>query len=290
MNKKLLGLIYVTLFSLAWAIQTIISKIAMNQGIDPISFSYQTLFASAIILLIYISITQFNDFKKITKVSIPKLASIGILGNGFATLLTFYGLKYSTSINYGFIVKSTLIFSILLAYFFLKENINSKKIWLMIVLLIGAYLISTGGQTIYPKIGDLLILGAAFFLSAANIIARPVLKEYSPEIVSLFRTMSGGLVILLFSPFIISQFFVVENFTLFLLRSIFVFLTLLFLNKTIQATSISYMTMMSMMYSVFVAILGYLILNETMNFAQAIGGLLIIISVIFIQKSNNLNG
>jgi drug/metabolite transporter (DMT)-like permease len=49
------------------------------------------------------------------------------------------------------------------------------------------------------------------------------------------------------------------------------------------------MAMMSMMYSVFVAILGYLILSETLNFAQAIGGILIIVSVILIQKSSNLD-
>jgi len=38
---------------------------------------------------------------------------------------------------------------------------------------------------------------------------------------------------------------------------------------------------------VFVTVLGYLVLNESMNLAQATGGLLIIISVILIQKSNN---
>ena len=101
MNKRSLGLIYVTLFSLAWAIQTLINKIAINKNIDPIPFSYQTLFGAAIILFIYISLTRFDDFKRIKKESIPKLAIIGILGNGIATLLTFYGLKYSTSINFG---------------------------------------------------------------------------------------------------------------------------------------------------------------------------------------------
>ena len=289
MNRKLLGLVYVTLFSLAWAIQTIINKIAINKGIEPISFSYQTLFGASIILIVYISFTQFNNFKKIEIKSIPKLAIIGILGDGFTTILTFYALKYSTSINYGFIIKSTLIFSIILAFIFLKEKINLKKIILMFTLLIGAYLISTKGQTIYPKMGDLIILATAFFFSSSNVIARPILKKYSPEIVSLFKTFSGGLIILIVSPFIISQFYVIENVTLFILRSIFVFLTVLFLNKTIETTSVSYMVMMSMMYSIFVTILGYIILNESMTIVQAIGGLLIIVSVILIQKSKNLN-
>lgn len=287
MNKQK-GLVYVTLFSLAWAIQTIINKVAVDKGVEPLSFAYQTLFGAAFILFMYVVLFRKKDFKKIQKKALPKLMAIGIIGSGMGTLLTFYGLKYSTSINFGFIIKSTVIFSVILAWIFLKERMNTKKLLLVFILLVGAYLISTKGQTITPKIGDLIILAGAFCLASANVIAKPLFRTHPVEIVVLFRTIFGGLIVLLFVPFIVPTFYEITDIPLFIARSFFVFFTLFFLNKTIEATNISYMTMMSMMFSIFVVILGYFILGETMNIAQAIGGLLIILSVIFIQKSRDM--
>lgn len=286
MNKQK-GLIYVTLFSLAWAIQTIITKIAVDKGIEPLSFAYQSLFGAALILFIYVVLFRKDDFKKIQKKALPKLVGVGIIGSGLGTLLTFYGLKYSTSINFGFIIKSTVVFSVILAWIFLKERMNTKKLLLILILLIGAYFISTKGQIITPKIGDLIILAAALCLSGANVMAKPLFVSHPVEIVTLSRTIFGGLIILLFVPFIAPDFYLIADIPLFVMMSFFVFSTLFFLNKTIETTDVSYMTMMSMMFSVFVVILSYLILGETLSIAQVIGGLLIILSAIFIQKSRD---
>lgn len=286
MDKKWLGLIYVTLFSVSWAIQTIIDKYAMTKGIEPLTFSYQTLIVATIFMLLYILIKDYNQLKIKSKKPLLRMMWVGVTGSGLGTLAGFYGLKYSTAVNYGFLVKTTIIFSIALAFFFANEKISFKKIVYVIILIFGTYLVSTKGETIYPNLGDIIILASAFFFSLANIIAKPLLKEYSAEVVTLFRTLFGSLVILVFIPFIIPNFYHVENIGLIFLRAIFVFLTLLFLNKTIQATNISYMTMMSMMYSVFVAILGLAILGEIMTLIQFIGGIIIVVFAVMIQKSD----
>jgi len=283
MNKQK-GLLYVTLFSLTWAIQTIITKIAVNKGIEPLSFAYQTLFGAALILFLYIVLFKKNSFKKIAIKDLPKLAGIGIIGSGIGNILGFYGLKYSTSVNFGFLIKSTIVFSVILAWLFLKEKITAKKVFFIIMLLVGAYFISTKGQLINPQIGDLIILASAFCLSSANVMSKPLLGANSAEIVTLFRTFFGGLIILLIVPFIAPDFYIITDIPLSIAMSFFVFLTILFLNRTIEATNISYMTTMSMMFSLFVVILSYFILGETLNGPQAIGGLLIILSVILIQK------
>lgn len=187
---KLTGLVYVTLFSLTWAIQTLIYKIAVNKGIEPLAFSYQTLLGAAFILFIYIVSTDAKGLTNIRTRSLPKLAAVGILGSGVGTLLSFYGLKYSTSINFGFLIKSTVIFSVLLAFLFLREKITLEKVGLMILLLVGAYLISTKGQTLYPRPSDGIILAAAFFISCANVMARPLLYEYPAEVVTFLEVLS----------------------------------------------------------------------------------------------------
>ncbi len=283
MQSGLKGLIYVIFFSIAWAIQTTINKYALNQGIEPLSFSYQTIFGAAIICLVLLLLSK-SKFQ-VKKKHFPRLVSIGVLGSGLGTLLTFYGLKYSVSVNYGFLVKTTVFFSIVLAAIFLKEKITRQKILFMTILIVGAYLVSTGGATYIPHWGDLIIILTAFTYSTVNIISKPLLKEIDADIVTFFRVLIGGIVILLFVPFLVSNYLVVESWFLVIIRSIFLFFTLYFLNKGIQLTTISYITLMSMMYSVFVLILGYFILNETMNFVQIIGAALIILSVIKISTS-----
>ena len=57
---------------------------------------------------------------------------------------------------------------------------------------------------------------------------------------------------------------------------IFTALLWIFLNRTLKVASASYMTMMSMMTSVFVAILALGLLKETMTTAQVVGGILTI--------------
>ena len=284
------GLIYVFLFSLAWAIQTIINKFAVNQGVDPIVFSYQTLFGAALIFVLYFLVFGGFSFKNLNKKLLPRLSLVGLLGSGLATILTFYSLQYSTSVNFGFIVKTTTIFSVLLAAIFLKEKLSFKKIFFVFLMFFGVYLISTAGEVLVPRVGDFLILLTALCLASGNIIARPLLRTYTPEIVAFSRTIIGGLIVLMFVPFFVDQFWIVEDLFLVAIRSLFVFLTLLFLNKTIKATNVSYMSMMSMMYSVFVLILGYIAFGESFNYVQIFGAILISVSVIFIQKIKGIEG
>lgn len=287
MNKKL-GFVYVTLFSLAWAVQTILNKVAVDRGVDPLSFAYQTLFLGVLMLGVYMIFLKRKDFVKIEIKPLSKMALVGIIGSGISTLLTFYGLKYSTSINYGFIFKSSVIFSVLLAFLFLGEKLGLKKIFYVILLLIGVYFVSTNGVLVYPRVGDLIILAAGFASASANIIARPLLRTYSPELMTLVRMFFGGLIILMFGPFFVADFFVFTDFWLVFFRSLMLFLTLLFMNKTIRVTNISYMSMMSTMFSVFVLILGYFVLGESFGLWQALGGIVIILSVLMIQRERGM--
>jgi len=160
-----------------------------------------------------------------------------------------------------------------------------QKAVLVLLLLFGAYLISTKGQGFYPQFGDIIIVCAAFFSVIANILAKKIMKENSHLIVSIYRAVFGGLIILIIIPFFIQNWYIIQDPTLLIARSIFSFLTILFLNKTIQETTVSYASMMSMMYSVFVAIFGFMFLRETMNLFQIIGAIIIIVSSILIQKS-----
>ena len=83
-------------------------------------------------LFLNLIIFQKGYFKKVKETCIPEFKLIFFAG---CFLLTFYtlatfGLDLVTSINYSFVSRSTLIFSIILAYFFLMKRLIELKLLL----------------------------------------------------------------------------------------------------------------------------------------------------------------
>ncbi len=286
MNHKQKGLIYSILFALFWAINIVLIKFVLRTGIHPILLIFFIFITAFTISAIYSIIFKRDEFKKINKKNIWKLLLIGLIGSGIANIFNYQGLDLSTSMNYGFVIKTGLVFTIFLSYVFLNEKLTKEKIILVIVLLIGVYLISTAGESYMPNLGDLLIVVGAFCYSVSTIIAKPLLKSVKPEIIVMFRTFSAALFMLLLLLFTHVNLFHSKISILFFLPGIITFFTLIFLNKTLEATTASYMSMMSMLTPVIVIILAFFILKETMNLYQVIGGLLIIGSGLLIQKTN----
>ncbi len=292
MKIKTKRLLLATVFSFIWAALVIVDKYALNKGIDPLPFAYQRLLvASAISLLPLLALktagkrSTISSIKSLKKQDILRLSGVGMIGGGLGAIAMFYGLKYSTTTNYGFLIKTTVVFSILLAYIFLKEDLTKKKAICTVALLLGAYFISTGGKTLIPHFGDIIILLAAFLYSSANVIAKPLLKKHSPEINTAFRSFFGALIILIFSSFTVPAFYIIQDAQLVIITGILAFLTIYLLNKLIKISSISYTTTMSMMFSIFTATMGHFAFQETMNMTQIAGAILILASVLMIHNS-----
>ena len=116
-DKKLL---YVSIFSISWALNILVNKHGLNLGTKPFPYTVQTNLVSALILTLVILLTKKQDFKQINL----RLAK-GMIGIGFfvgiAYIAGIYGLKLTSSINYGFII----IFSLI--KFFLKLKIIVKN-------------------------------------------------------------------------------------------------------------------------------------------------------------------
>jgi drug/metabolite transporter (DMT)-like permease len=280
------GLTYALLFSIFWAVNIILVKIGLLEGVHPLVFIFIMFATAALLSIFYNLVFNRDEFKKINKSNIWKMILVGVIGSGMANIFTFYGLKLSTAINYGFIIKTGLIFVIALSYFFLKERITPQKIFLALLLLAGAYLISTKGESYIPHIGDILIVGGAFFYSVSTIIAKPLLRAVKPETLVMFRTAFASLFILPFVPFIATRTFNLKTLLIVILAGFIAFLSLTFLNKTLQNATASYVSMMSMITPLLVAIMAFAILGEGMNMHQLIGGVLIISSAMLIQKTD----
>ena len=283
-SKKL---IYSLTATFAMALSIFFKKIALSKNALPMPVFIQFSIICFLILSINLFVLQKKDTRgKIRKIKIEKLKSflLAAFFNVSGLLIGTYSLQFTTSINYSFVIKSNLIFVMILAFFFLQEKITKEKILLMITFLMGIYMVITGGKLIIPHFGDLLIMLTAFLYSLSSIIQKRLIKLFGPEITSWGVTSCS-----LFFALILG---IILKINIFSSKAIlFVFLVglanailILFHNKTIMISSLTYYAMMIMFAPIINIFLGILFLKETLNLIQIIGAIILLISGFMVQK------
>lgn len=284
------------LFSIAWALNIIISKAAFKHGADPIIYEFHmTLFGFLFILLSLFPIVA----KEITHIKtnyLIKLTVINIL-RVIGGILISIGIAYTFAVNAGFLVKFTLVTTTFLAWIFIKEKMTMGKFLAILLMIIGIMFVTTKGDLIRLQSGDILIIISCFFLSIAGIATRKILKNnsISGELTAFLRPVSAlpiQLLIIFLSPLypkvLYSIFHVnVLNFDFIgnkIASGICASLVWIFLNRSLKIASASYVTMISMFTPVLVTFLAVIFLKEDFVFIQLFGALLVIISGISAHK------
>jgi drug/metabolite transporter (DMT)-like permease len=284
-GNKRKALLYILAFSLFWAIDIIIGKYLLSQGLKPFSLLLQGYFWVLVLVGFYLLFHK-KKFLTIKKKSIPWLLSIGIAGSGLGIGISYLGLNLSTSINYGFIIKTSAVFTVIIANFwFHDEKIDIQKTILSVFFMVGAYLVATNGQLIVPNVGDILIFGGAVCLGVSNNMIK-VLVRYGVDnfVIIFFRILSALVLTFFFALILKNEIITLQYIPIIFADSLMVVFLLYCLNKTIEYSSPSYASMMSMIVPVIVIIFGVLFLKEKLQMFQIIGGTIIIISGVLLEK------
>jgi drug/metabolite transporter (DMT)-like permease len=282
----------VVLFSLFWTLQIITSKLGFNQGAEIIPFTVQSTIVAIITLFIYMLPGKLRELKKISKNVFAILILISIIHYAIGGVLSNAGIALTTAINAGFLFQFATVTTSILAWTILKEKITFTRVLMVVLVMIGSFLLIANGQLLVLHIiGDLLILFACLAWSTANVLTRKVLKDsnVSGDVVAFLRPIAGlpvFLIFILFSPLYPSPVKEIFQGNLWnikagvyvLLSGLFVVPTWIYLNRTLKIATASYMTIMSSMTPVLVALLSILILGESLSPIQSLGALIIIVS------------
>ena len=166
--------------------------------LDPTIFTATRAILIGIGFFILASFENKFDYKKFKKVPWKYLLVIGFLGGGLAFLLYFSGLKLTTSGRAAFLQKTMPIYTIILAFFFLKEKIKRKQFFAISLMLIG--MIALHSTEIEPtgiaSLGDLLVISATILWSIENIIAKKAMIKGESNFVVTFARMFFGAILL----------------------------------------------------------------------------------------------
>ncbi|OGD54295.1 hypothetical protein A3J78_01720 [Candidatus Beckwithbacteria bacterium RBG_13_35_6] len=273
------------LFSLSLAIETIISKIALNKGADPLIFSVEVLFFTALFLGLITVINLKKNFHNLSTNGLVNLALSGIIGLGLGAIIGKYGLKLSTAINYGFLFTSTLIFSTAFGFFLFKEKLGKNFLILSLLFVFGSYLLITNGRLLNFHLGDLLIILSAFCLSCGSAINKIVMqKGISALTVSFIRVTAGFIFWLIIIAFLIPQKLYLSFFALAFIQSLFSVASQLFMNNALKIGNISLFSLIGMSLPLFTAVFGIGLLKESLSLIQAIGAIIIFSSCIMLVR------
>ena len=272
-----------SLFTLSWALAIFFRKLALNLGAHPITFLLQSGFMSGVILTTYILLIRRNYLRTITHSTVRLLIVMALLVGG-AWITDTWGLKLTTSINYSLIIKSGLIFSLLFSVITLKERITRQKWLLAIIMAMGVYFITTRGERIAPRYGDLLIVLAALLYSAGSTVEKILTRAMHPDIIAWLRTVSGVMILFTVQVTVGHLDWRIVAPLYIAIVGILLCFTTIFLLKSLAVAELSYLTLMTMLVPVINTILGVTFLGETMNDWQVLGGIIIIVSGVLIHR------
>ncbi|MDH3606593.1 MAG: DMT family transporter [Acidimicrobiia bacterium] len=123
------------------------------------------------------------------------LVLVGVIGGGIPFLLFFEGLARAESVQAAFIHKSLLLWVVLLAVPFLKEQLSWYHLAAIGLLVWGQVALVGGISDLRLGTGEAMILGATLLWSIEVVVAKRLLTDVSPLTLGVAR-MGVGMVVL----------------------------------------------------------------------------------------------
>ncbi|HSW47964.1 MAG TPA: DMT family transporter [Candidatus Saccharimonadales bacterium] len=291
-----LPLIYVLLATFFWSLDIFVSKLGFLAGAKLIPFNLQSSAITFLILGIYVFLTKLKELKKVPSDVKIKLFFASAIHSGIGGFFGLAAVLYTTAINAAFLFQFTTVTTSILAWLILSEKMTRSKAFTIILEMFGIFLFITNGSLITPHFGDVLALITCVAWSTGNVLTRSIIKNNSvdADVATFFRPIGGLTLLILFIlasplyPQTLQSIFHTDvlRFSAFpyvFLDSLFVALLFIFLNRTLKVASASYMTLMASFSPIFVGVLSFIFLHETISTIQLFGAFFIIFGGIITQ-------
>lgn len=190
--------------TLIWGSNYAAMKFVMN-GINEMAMNAVRLLLSSIVMILFLIISrQLKSIQKSDRIRF-------LLGSVILTVYHFaylFGIKGTLSWKASIMMGTMPIFVTLIA-FFLKDEIASFIVWIGVILSFIGLVILMKGQFTWDAfikgehfLGNAISLGAAILWASYTISMKPLLKKYSPTIVTAYPLFFVSIV---FFPFALPQ-------------------------------------------------------------------------------------
>ena len=272
--------------TLLWGGNFVIGR-AVTGDIEPITLAFLR-WCTAFIVFLPIAYRPLKKEWPKLKAHFPIVIILAITGVAAFNTLVYIGVHYTTSINASLMNSSTPIIIYLLSFIFLKERLSKFQIIGTALSITGVAFILSGGKletllSFQFNKGDLIVLLAVCCWAVYSLL----IKQYAgklPGYSTFFVTIALGIIILL--PFAIWEYTTTPNAITWsfstagailyvgIFASIVAFLSW---NKGVVALGANRASIFLNFIPLFASIFAVLFIGESLQIAQIIGGLAIIL-------------
>ncbi len=180
MSKRNLALIGATIVSLIYGMTFTIAKDVMPTYINPYGFIVLRVFGATVLFWI---VSFFIKTEKIENQDFPRIIACAFFGVALNMLTFFKGLSYTSPISASVIMVSTPIIVLILSSIIMKERMQKRKVFGIILGLIGtAFLILYGksvGNATNASLGNFLVFVNAVSYGFYLITVRKLMDKYN---------------------------------------------------------------------------------------------------------------
>lgn len=288
-NHKLAASLYATMSITFWGVSFVSTKAVLDK-LDPftllvIRFGIGALFLLCLLLLL-------KEKLKISPVYIPHLIVLGILGVFIHQVIQASALLTIDASSAGWMISLSPIFTVILSMIFLNERMTVLKAIGMILALFGVLMITTGGseKTFEPalNIGYLLMLLSTLNWAVYSVLLKKLNIPLSPLVITFYMSLLGFVLTI---PFLIRNkgweavsHLQTGEWAHLLFLGVFVSgVAYWYWAKALHVLEASQVSVFLYLEPVATLIAAVLLLNEKIILISVVGGIIIIIGVIFVN-------
>jgi drug/metabolite transporter (DMT)-like permease len=285
MNQKIVGVSIVLAAALMWAVEPVVAKLAFQQQSGVLLTSTIRAVGVSIVAILYLLIRRPKTMK-VKPSDFTVLAYIALVGTVFADGLYLYSLTMIPVVNAVILGHMQPLFVLLFGIILVtSDTLNKNDYFGIILLMIAAVFVTT--QTLenalllrFGSIGDILVLFATVAWASTAVAMRKYLTGLHAGLITLYRfgiagLVFGGLMIFtndgMFSFYSLIVGFVVGIGTVLYYEGL----------KRLKAAQVSALELTA---PFFAAVIGFMVLGETVTMFQFIGMILVLIGVWFISR------
>ncbi|MGG0255849.1 EamA family transporter [Bacillus toyonensis] len=287
MKQTILGAICLSLAASIWGGMYVVSKYVLDY-IPPLTLVWLRFIIAFVVLYGILKIAEKKQKKKVTirKKDWLLFAWIGFIGYFISITCQFIGTKLSDAHTGSLVTSATPAFMVIFAAIILKEKLTARRLLSTIIATIGVIIVIGWDIEIGSYfIGTIILVGAAITWALLSIYVKIASARFSSLVITAYAIFFS---LFFITPFMIWELQAASIGTV----NTYVILGVLYLgvistagafflwNKGLELMDASIGSLFFFFQPIVGSLLGWLLLNETLNSNFFIGGILIICSVL----------
>ncbi|MCH5436267.1 DMT family transporter [Bacillus paranthracis] len=286
MKQTILGAICLSLAASIWGGMYVVSKYVLD-FIPPLTLVWLRFIIAFVVLYMILKITEKKQKKTVTirKKDWLLFAWIGFIGYFISITCQFIGTKLSDAHTGSLVTSATPAFMVIFAAIILKEKLTARRLLSTIIATIGVIIVIGWDIEIGSYfIGTIILVGAAITWALLSIYVKIASARFSSLVITTYAIFFS---LFFITPFMIWEFQSnsIEHMNLYVVLGV-LYLGIIstagafFLwNKGLELMDASIGSLFFFFQPIVGSLLGWFLLNETLNSNFFIGGILIICSV-----------